>query len=810
MQRMAGLALLVPAVTLAADAVNDTIETMEEIVITAQKREEALQNVPFSVAAATDVQIRDSGAENVVELARNFSGLTIADLGPGQSQIAIRGISAGQVIRDQPGVKEQVGVYLDESPISIALFTPDLELFDLERFEVLRGPQGTLFGAGSLSGTLRYITASPRLNEYEGSIELSAQDGTGADFGGKVRGAINIPLGERAAVRIASYASELQGFIDAVQPDGSIREDVDGGNKTGGRIALLFQPTESITILPRIVYQELDTDGFPRIDVFNFLGNSFTTTEPAVNLGNRQQFTQIEEGLEDDFALADLKLEFDLGPVTLTSVSSFTDREVVVTRDATALSGSVVFSPLSMIPGVLPGLANASPDALSAAVRSATTLTDTTDLEAFSQEVRLTSNSDGKFQWLVGAFYQDVDRDYGQVNFTPGFDALTGVDNSQFNSRTDTTFSSSLVYDFEQIALFAEGTYAVTDKLGLTLGVRYYDFDEDRLLNFGGIFTDVTRNSLGSTSSDGVTPRFILSYDLTEDVLLSAQVSRGFRLGGINDPVNVPVCNAADAVIFGNQPDFDDETVTNYELGAKMQFADRRVTLNVAAYYSDIEDLQGTTDAGTCNSRIVFNVPDARSMGIEAELFARVGANWDVGLSVTAVDAELRSSVTGLDLNNNPFVISGLAEGRRLPTAPKFQAVGSVGYRRTLGSSGLQGFANFTVQFVGSSFSQFTDQSQNAGVIANPNANIPGAAALIPFGNPNIDVFTFDPKLDEYTIGNVRFGIQKNLWDVALVVNNVWDERAQLALDRERGRSARVGFITNAPRTYGISVGRSF
>jgi iron complex outermembrane receptor protein len=781
----------------ASPAGND--EVIEEIVVTAQKRETALQDVPFSVGAASAAQIRNSGSENVVDLARNFAGLTIADLGPGQSQVAIRGISAGQVIRDQPGVKEQVGIYLDESPISIALFTPDLELFDLERFEVLRGPQGTLFGAGSLSGTLRYITAAPVLNESEGSVELTAQDGTGADFGGKVRGAVNIPLGERAAVRIVGYRNELQGFIDAVRPNGSVDEDVDGGDKTGGRIALLFQPNENVTILPRIVYQKLDTDGFPRNDVFNILANTFTTTEPQVALGNRQQFTQIEEGLEDDFALADLKLEFDLGPVTLTSVTSYTDREVIVTRDSTALTGSVSFD------------ISGSPSP----VRLNSALIDTTDLEALSQEVRLTSNGDGKFQWLVGAFYQDVDRQYGQALPTPGFDAALGIDNSvpALNARRDSPFFSNLDYDFEQFALFAEGTYSFTDKLALTVGARYYDFDEDRILNFGGAFAVVTVDQPGSTSSDGVSPRAILAYDVTRDVQLNAQVSRGFRLGGINDPVNIPVCSAADAAIFGNQPDFDDETVINYELGAKMQFADRRVTLNVAAFYSDIEDLQGTADAGTCSSRVVFNVPDARSMGIEAELFARVGENWDFGLSVTAVEAELRSSVTGLDNLGNTVIVAGLADGERLPTAPKFQAVGSVGYDWAFGSSGFRGFATFTAQFVGSSFSQFTDAQTNFGVISTVGPfglNVPGSARLIQFGNPNVSAVSFDAKLDEYTIGNLRFGVRKDLWEAAVVVNNLWDERAQLALDRERGRSARVGFVTNMPRTYGITVRRSF
>src|SRR3984893_1757142 len=147
---------------------------LEEIVVTAQKRAGSVQDTPFSVSATSQEQTRNSRAGNMPDFARKIAGLTIADLGAGQSQVAIRGISSGQVIRDQPGVKEQVGVYLDESPISVALFTPDLELFDLDRFEVLRGPQGTLFGAGSESGTVRYITRQPQLGVVEGTVENNA------------------------------------------------------------------------------------------------------------------------------------------------------------------------------------------------------------------------------------------------------------------------------------------------------------------------------------------------------------------------------------------------------------------------------------------------------------------------------------------------------------------------------------------------------------------------------------------------------------------------------------------------------------
>src|SRR5256885_806597 len=180
---------------------------IQEVVVTAQKREANLQDVPFSVSATSQDQIRNSGAEDLIDLARNIAGFTIADLGPGQSQMAIRGISSGQVIRDQPGVKEQVGVYLDESPISVALFTPDLELYDLDRFEVLRGPQGTLFGAGSEAGTVRYITRQPQLGKTEAMTDASLEAPTHGDPGGYARGALNLPLGDTVAARQIECAS---------------------------------------------------------------------------------------------------------------------------------------------------------------------------------------------------------------------------------------------------------------------------------------------------------------------------------------------------------------------------------------------------------------------------------------------------------------------------------------------------------------------------------------------------------------------------------------------------------------------------
>ncbi len=777
-----------PSLGLAADPGGSDAQVYQ-VVVTAQKRETALQDVPFSVAAASEDQIRNSGATNVVELARNIPGLAITDLGPGQSQVAIRGISAGQVVRDQPGVKESVGVYLDESAISVALFTPDLDLFDLERVEVLRGPQGTLFGAGSTSGTIRYITRQPELDSFEGVAETSAFTGTSTDFGGALKGAVNLPMGETVAARVVGYYNELAGFIDSYYPGRPVREDVNSGERYGARVSMLFQPSESLSITPRVVFQKLETDGFPRVDVYSILGNPFTTTEPPVSPSDRGQVTQLREGIEDDFLLADLNIEVSLGDLTLTSISSYTDREVVVVRDASALSGSVTYGSLG---------------GTTADVRLDSPLIDATDLQAFSQEVRLASGQARSFEWVVGAFYQEIERDYGQTLPTPGFDdfliRIGQPPSSGFGAPPDNPYFSSVPYDFSQFALFGEGTLHFTDQWSLTTGLRYYDFDEDRLLTFAGIFADQGyTDEPGSTSSDGFSPRVILAYEPSADLMFTGQVARGFRLGGINDPLNVTLCTDEDLVTYGGQPTFDDEKVLNYELGMKSQFNDGRVTFNAALFYSEIDDLQVIADAGSCSSRIVLNA-QGESVGAEFELFARPNEHWDFGLSATYAQAEITES----RLTGAGTPIAGIRDGNRLPTAPELQAAATVTYSWQF-ASGRDAFANFTFQHVGSSYTQLADQEPPFGCVG-----CPGAPGFFDFGDPTITQFEFDPELPDYQIGNLRVGLRTASWEAAAFVNNLWDERALLSVDRERGTRARVGYFTNMPRTYGVSLRLNF
>jgi iron complex outermembrane recepter protein len=772
---------------------------IQEVIVTAQKREANLQNVPFSVSATSQDQIRNSGSENLIDLARNVAGLAIADLGPGQSQVAIRGISSGQVIRDQPGLKEQVGVYLDESPISVALFTPDLELFDLDRFEVLRGPQGTLFGAGSEAGTVRYITRQPQLGKFEAFTDASFEDVAHGDQGGMARGMLNVPLGDAAAARIDLYWHHLPGFIDAVQPGGSVKKSVNDGDRTGARIALLIKPNDALSITPRIVYQNLTTNGFPRVDIYNILANPYTAVAP-LTIGNLQQYTQQREGLLDQFMLGDLKVDYGFGPATLTSITSYTHRDVRVLRDATQLTGSVTVD-------LFPGDPNIQTDA-----RLNSPLYDRTALNVISEEVRLASNGNERFDWLVGGFFQHVDRHYGQDLPTPGYDALTGPvygTEAAFNAPPDTPFYSDLSYRLKQYAAFGEATWHVTNQWALTGGLRYYKFNEDKSVLFGGLFSGETFINpplntipgpiLNSTDSSGTSPRLILSYQAVPDVQFNAQAARGFRLGGINDPINLPLCSAQDKVVFGNQTFWQDEKTWNYEVGMKSQWLDHRLTFNVSAFYADIKNLQANTTAGSCSSRIVFNVPTARSEGIEAELFARPNATWDFGLSATLLDAKLTSSVIAPSTGQ---VVGGLADGNRLPTAPKTQAAASAGYTLPV-SGGQDFFANLTVQYVGSSFSQFENEEPGFGQIGGTGD--PNAARLIVLGGPlSVSQINFNPELPSYTLANVRAGLKTDRWQLAAYVNNITDKNTELALDYERGRSARVGYLTNQPRTYGV------
>ena len=732
----------------AAPAAAPADET-EEIIVTARKREESVQDVPFAISAKTGDDLREAGSDNLEDISRIVPSLSVQNLGPGQSQVAMRGISAGQIVRDQPGVKEQVGIYLDESVVSLSLFTPDLDLFDLNRVEVLRGPQGTLFGSGSVAGTVRYITNQPDLEEVEARAEGGINFVQHGGRGGDLKGMVNFPLiSEKLGLRVAAYWTAFPGFIDAFTPTGK-DDDVNEGDRWGFRASLLFQPTDNISVTPRLAYQQVSVDGFNRQDRFNILANEFVT-DPAlrnINLGKRQQYRQLEEQFTDKFLLADLNITIEANEwLTLTSITSFTDRDILMRRDATQLTGSITGQNGVLGPVGQP----ASVFTLDAP------LDDVTDLKSITQELRAAGAHDvgfgplGSVDWVLGYFYSNIDRDYAQTLNVAGFEAATGIPTAGVVAGTDQLFFSRIPYDYKQEAIFGESTLTLFEIVHLTGGVRWYTFNEDRELTFDGIFASQTIGLPGSTSSDGFNGRGILSVTPTENIEVSYQVAEGFRLGGINDPLNLPLCSAADASTFGGFDTFDDERVLNHEVGLKTQWLDGRLTANLAGFWAKIRDLQVTLDAGTCSSRISFNVPKARSRGIEFEISALPFENLDVALAASYTDAELRSTVTSLpDLPapQIPVVVGGLQKGRRLPTVPEFQFSGSATYTVPSIVNDMDGFVTVSYQHIGSRWTQTADQDPS---FWNPLALIPEV------GGATVTQLSFDPKLSSYNLANVR------------------------------------------------------
>ncbi|MFM7027120.1 MAG: TonB-dependent receptor [Chakrabartia sp.] len=771
---------LIAAAPVFAQAADEPLEG-NEIIVTATKRNLSLQDVPFSINAQTAADIQKTGSTSLEEVSRNVAGLSIQNLGPGQSQVSIRGVSSGQIVRDQPGVKEQVGVYLDESAISLSLFTPDLDLFDLNRVETLRGPQGTLFGSGNIGGTIRYITNAPRLNVTEGSLEGNVNVVDGGDVGGHLKGAANIPLSETAAVRAVGYYTKYAGFIDAIGPAGG--KNVNDGERYGGRIALTVQPSETLSITPRLIYQKVKTNGFNRQEVYNIYANPLL--EDPVTFAERQQYLKLREAFEDETLIADLVLKGDLGAAELTSVSTYTDRKILVSRDASALTGSV----------------SADVGLSDAGIELPSNLRDTTDVQAYTQELRLASTGKGPLQWVVGGFFAKTDRFYRQRLPTPGYDAALDAATeagtaagSRNGFPADSPYNSDLPYTLKQYAVFGELTYNVSDKLAATAGGRYYDYKEKRSFKTGGFFANGD-NQTDRTSSNGFNPRFLLSYKASDDVTLNAQASKGFRLGGVNDPLNLPLCSDGDADIFGSYQRFNDESLWNYEGGIKAQTG--FLTFNAAGFYTRMRNLQVTLDAGTCSSRVVFNVPKAHSAGVEFELTARPSKAFEFGLSGSLLESQFDSTVR--DANDN--VLGGIRDGNRLPSVPKFQLSANATYNFDVGAS-ASGFVTASFQHVGNRFTQPSDQENNPRTF--------GHGFTYGGADPSA-VTTLDLQLPSYQIVNLNAGVDfDNGMSAMIYVNNLLDENALLSFDRERGGRARLGFATNQPRTFGMTVRKTF
>ena len=362
---------------------------------------------------------------------------------------------------------------------------------------------------------------------------------------------------------------------------------------------------------------------------------------------------------------------------------------------------------------------------------------------------------------------------------------------------------SNLTYDLTQVAVFGEATYTLFDRLDVTAGLRWYDWEEDKTFKSGGSYSNTdAQNQNVTVSSNGLTPRFMVNYDVTDRVAVNAQASRGFRLGGFNDPLNKDLCDTGAYDTYRVYEGFEDETLWNYEVGVKSSY--EKVTLNGSLFYADIENLAVNVDAGDCSSRVAINVPEAHTMGGELELSVHPTDALLVTFAGSYVQAEFDSTVrTVTDILDGAgkittpagSVVQGIKDGNRIPSVPNWQLSAVATYTFPGLWQSKESYVTASWQFVGDQITQPGDQVPGAGSFAHK---------LAYEGMPLDQVTNLDIELDPYHLFNLNAGMVYDSWEVMLYIKNIGDENPQLSFDRERGGRARLGYRVGQPRTFGL------
>lgn len=603
----------------------------EEIVVTATRREERIEDVPLSIQAITGDELGRIGAVNFTDYARTVAGVSFVDDGPGRSQIFIRGVSSGADI--DTGKDAVVGMYIDETPISESSAQPDLKLYDINHVEVLRGPQGTLYGSGSLGGAVRVLTNRPDPGAFSADLQAIGSSTENGGVNNAYNGHLNIPLGEDAAVRVVAYTLHNSGFID----NGLTGEqDMGDEDTSGGRLTLRVTPTDTLDIAITGYYQDTQIDSY----------NRQTDHYPALVLEQSSH-----EPLSDEIAAMNVSIDWDLGFANLTSSSSYFDRTRNLQNDVDAALGAAFGGALGF-------------DFVSELTYEAATL---------AQEVRLASSGDDRFRWLVGAYYQDRQDDFTQpINFGGSPPPPTVADNL-YIAFTD--------LQTVQTAGFAEVSYDLTERLTATLGVRTTHVTREMSGVRDGVFyTTITGLGRIEVSGEGeetsTTPKLNVSYRTDGGSLFYAQATQGFRVGGVNVlPPCIPLVGCS--VTIGDS--FDSDTLWNYEVGMRTALFDDALRLSGSVFRIDWSDIQLNVPRGD-NFNGIVNLGDARSQGVELEFNGQAGEHWRYGGQVTYTDAEL----TRVD----PLYVAIATPGTSLPQVPELSAAANVEWGTTLGDDG--------------------------------------------------------------------------------------------------------------------------
>ncbi|MFU8814808.1 MAG: TonB-dependent receptor [Pseudomonadales bacterium] len=732
---------------------------IEEMVVTAQKRSELLQEVPVAVTALSGQALQDMGAQGFMDYARFLPSLSMLTRGDGNSTMQVRGVSPPGF-----GTQATTAIYFDEIPVGSQFGQPDLPLVDIDRVELLRGPQGTLFGEGSIGGTLRLISNKPQLNEFTFSVtgEASQTSGGGDNFG--TSAVVNVPLGDYAALRASGSVRNLDGWIDSVGTRAQPAEKVGGIARTNfeninsreistARVVLMVAPTDRLTV--DLAYSLTSIDG-DDVDVdLNDAARLSPGFQPNVTLaGKNKGDWAVRNYRYDDYEQVSLTLEYDLGWGVITSATGRFDRSLDELGEQPGYAFFVDANSWSFY---------------------------TQDDKYFSHETRIASTSDGPLEWVAGIFYRDREvKAASDIQTTYILDMVEagnyfGNEIPSLRNQTQLLriFTLPSKTTFEHKAIFASATYAFSDQLDVTVGLRYFEEDQSSdavsaIMNFAAVpalvveaaatgqplvppFTQRAATSFKTTDS-AVSPRFNVRYKFNEDWMMYATAAEGFRAGGVNR-------NPATDFLTGDPlpgfQSFESDSLWSYEIGSKNTFNDGRLTVNSAVFFIQWDDIQVPGVIDGVQQRWITNAGSAEIKGAEVEIALMPAPGWYLNAFASYNDAELSESAV-----NQP-------SGTRLPQVAEWKYGVAAQYEFPI-TNGLQGRVRADYSYL---------DEQPAILSAN------------------------SPMVPDYAIVNLRGVIEASTWSLELFVDNVTNEYASLGFD-----AGYLGNFRNRPRTAGLRL----
>lgn len=749
----------VPAVPTAEPEAADT-SSPGDIVVTALKRATSLQQTPLAISAVTSESLVAQGITDSQELTRTTPNLIINENANGGSRVIIRNLYA-------PG-EPLVGLYYDETPITgtsgvsndAGGTQPGIRLFDVERAEVLRGPQGTLYGASSMGGTIRLIFNKPDLDDFEGAVNAqvsTVSHGSGA--GANIDGVVNVPIVEDVlAVRAVGYWDRTAGFLD-----NSVLglKDYNKNRSYGGRLLLRFRPMENLTIDGMAVYQ--DRDGF----------------NPNWNLTREQLFgRRFDQDLRtqtpqsDKFQLYSGTLNWDFSFATLTAIASYSKRDLAVNFDyapffSRYFTGNIA---ANRVPGygnfandcnrgLIGGANGCSPEEYQRFVTSWGSLTayQPQSTKTSTQEIRL-ADAQHAIKWTVGFFHSNRDNFtrslLNTVDPTTGRQLYpSGYSNAPYGFGSTTHLDRTIADTLKQIAVFGEATWQVNDKLELTAGARWFEYEKSTgaeviIPNYVAGNVRLPFSEL-SGKENGTLLKFNASYKFSRDVMLYGLASQGYRPGGVNQTLGLPSYATT----------YDSDQLWNYEIGLKTSLFNRKVTLNVDVFQMDWSNVQISASYQGAFGFITNTPSGTRIRGAEMDAAYYPIDGLALRASGSYTSAKLQDNISlpsGINLCTGapPYlgcaVLAGIGrKGNTVPYSPEWTAQGSADYTQPIGND-MEIFYHGNISYRSSSWTVYDRTAPN---ITAAGMELPGFA----------------------TVG-LRFGVQKgDRWGLYVFANNVFD-----------------------------------